>query len=277
MNVAARSVADELVLTRDIAAPRERVFAAWTDARAASRWWAPQDFTPLSCEMDVRPGGAWRRRMRAPDGTVITKWGVYREVVAPERLVFTYSTESAGRHRSRDSGDGDLRRPRRPHAAHAAAYRVRKRRGASRPPGRLEWRPGAPDDVHRDGGSSAMSKIAIGAPARCSRRPRLERRHARPGGAGEPARRDPCRGDRPAVVRERHPDAARHDLPHRLDDQADHGGGDPDPGRAVQAQARRSGRRFPARAGQPPRAQEPRSAGRRSRCRRSVRSACAIS
>jgi uncharacterized protein YndB with AHSA1/START domain len=96
MSIAARSVTDELILTRDIAAPRARVFAAWTDARAASRWWVPQDCTPLSCEMDVRPGGAWRRRMRTPDGTVITKWGVYREVVVPERLVFTYRTESAG-------------------------------------------------------------------------------------------------------------------------------------------------------------------------------------
>jgi uncharacterized protein YndB with AHSA1/START domain len=96
MSIAARSVTDELILTRDIAAPRARVFAAWTDARAASRWWVPQDCTPLSCEMDVRPGGAWRRCMRTPDGTVITKWGVYREVVVPERLVFTYRTESAG-------------------------------------------------------------------------------------------------------------------------------------------------------------------------------------
>ena len=96
MNIASRSATDELVLTRDIAAPRERVFAAWTDARQASRWWAPHDCTPLSCEMDVRPGGAWRRRIRGPDGTVVTKWGVYREVTAPERLVFTYRTESAG-------------------------------------------------------------------------------------------------------------------------------------------------------------------------------------
>ena len=96
MNVAARPIADELVLTRDIAAPRARVFAAWTDARAASNWWVPRDFTPLACEMDVRPGGAWRRRMRAPDGTIVTKWGVYREVAEPERLVFTYRTESAG-------------------------------------------------------------------------------------------------------------------------------------------------------------------------------------
>lgn len=95
MNVLVRPAADELVMTRDIAAPRERVFAAWTDVRQASRWWAPRDFTPLSCEMDVRPGGAWRRRMRAPDGAVVTKHGIYREVVAPERLVFTYTTEGA--------------------------------------------------------------------------------------------------------------------------------------------------------------------------------------
>jgi len=96
MNVVTKPTAHELVLTRDLAAPRAQVFAAWTDERLAFRWWLPQNFTPLSCEMDVRPGGGWRRRMRAPDGTVITKWGVYREVVAPERLVFTYRTESAG-------------------------------------------------------------------------------------------------------------------------------------------------------------------------------------
>src|SRR5260370_16794135 len=96
MNVITKPTAPELVLTRALAAPRAQVLAAWTDARLASRWWAPRNFTPLSCEMDLRPGGTWRRRMRAPDGTVVTKWGVYREVLAPERLVFTYMTEQAG-------------------------------------------------------------------------------------------------------------------------------------------------------------------------------------
>ncbi|MBX9945392.1 MAG: SRPBCC domain-containing protein [Reyranella sp.] len=95
MNVMAKPVAPELILTRDLRAPRARVFAAWTDVRQASPWWAPRDFTTLSCEMDVRPGGIWRRRMRAPDGSVILKHGVYRDVVAPERLVFTYVTENA--------------------------------------------------------------------------------------------------------------------------------------------------------------------------------------
>jgi uncharacterized protein YndB with AHSA1/START domain len=95
MSVVLKPVEGELVITRDFKAPRELVFAAWTDVRQASLWWAPQDFTPLSCEMDLRPGGAWRRRMRAPNGSVVTKHGIYREITAPERLVFTYITEGA--------------------------------------------------------------------------------------------------------------------------------------------------------------------------------------
>lgn len=95
-DVIAKPVAGEVVVARDIAAPRARVFAAWTDERLAARWWAPRDFTPLSCTIDLRPGGVWHRRMRAPDGTVVVKHGVYREIVAPQRLVFTYMTEDAG-------------------------------------------------------------------------------------------------------------------------------------------------------------------------------------
>jgi uncharacterized protein YndB with AHSA1/START domain len=95
MNVMLKPSEHELVLTRELKAPRARVFAAWTDAEQASRWWVPQDSTLLSCEMDVHPGGTWHRRLRVPNGTVITKRGIYREVVAPERLVFTYITEYA--------------------------------------------------------------------------------------------------------------------------------------------------------------------------------------
>ena len=95
MNVMLKPADSELVLTRELKAPRERVFAAWTDVEQASRWWVPQDCTLLSCKMDVRAGGGWHRRMRVPDGGVIAKWGEYREVVAPERLVFTYITEYA--------------------------------------------------------------------------------------------------------------------------------------------------------------------------------------
>src|SRR5216684_5881691 len=61
-------------------------------------------------------------------------------------------------HRSRDAGDGDLRRSRRPHAADSAAHRVRNRHRASQPPGRLDQRPGAAGDFHRHGRRGGMSK-----------------------------------------------------------------------------------------------------------------------
>lgn len=83
----------ELILTREIKAPRERVFAAWTDVAMAAQWWCPSDCTLLGCEMDVRPGGKWHRSMRVPDGSVITKYGVYREVAPPAKLVFTYGSD----------------------------------------------------------------------------------------------------------------------------------------------------------------------------------------
>jgi uncharacterized protein YndB with AHSA1/START domain len=91
MNVAIKP--PELVIKRDFDFPRARVFAAWVDVSQAAQWWAPSEVTLLDCAIDLRPGGAWRRRLREPDGGVITKHGVYREIVPPERLVFTYNTE----------------------------------------------------------------------------------------------------------------------------------------------------------------------------------------
>jgi uncharacterized protein YndB with AHSA1/START domain len=95
MNVALKRDEQALELVRDLKASRERVFAAWIDPDQASRWWVPQSCTLVSCKMDVRPGGGWHRRMRVPNGGVIAKWGEYREVDSPERLVFTYNTEYA--------------------------------------------------------------------------------------------------------------------------------------------------------------------------------------
>jgi uncharacterized protein YndB with AHSA1/START domain len=95
MNVMLKPPGQELVITRDLKAPREKVFAAWTDVAQSSVWWVPNGCTLVSCEMDVRVGGAWRRSMRVPDGSVITKYGVYREVTPTERLSFTYNTDYA--------------------------------------------------------------------------------------------------------------------------------------------------------------------------------------
>jgi uncharacterized protein YndB with AHSA1/START domain len=78
----------ELVLTRVFDAPRELVFKVWTDPKHVARWWGPHGFTNPVCELDLRPGGAIRIHMRAPDGTVYPMTGVFQEIVEPERIVF---------------------------------------------------------------------------------------------------------------------------------------------------------------------------------------------
>ncbi len=79
----------ELAITRLIDAPRERIFAAWTDPEQLKQWFAPQPITTPECEMDPRPGGIFRTLMRGEDGTEYPGTGVFLEVVAPERIVFT--------------------------------------------------------------------------------------------------------------------------------------------------------------------------------------------
>jgi uncharacterized protein YndB with AHSA1/START domain len=95
-NSAAGELAErELVVTRIIDAPRSLVFKAWTEAEQVARWWGPQGFVTTFCEMDIRPGGAFRCCMRSPAGTDHWKRGVYREIVEPERIVFTFAWEDA--------------------------------------------------------------------------------------------------------------------------------------------------------------------------------------
>jgi uncharacterized protein YndB with AHSA1/START domain len=79
----------ELVITRVLEAPRSLVFKAWTEPEHFVRWWGPNGFTTPFCKMDVRPGGVTHFCMRSPEGR--DYWGrwVYREVVPPERIVFT--------------------------------------------------------------------------------------------------------------------------------------------------------------------------------------------
>lgn len=79
----------ELAITRIFDAPRETVFKAWTDSQHLKRWWGPTGFTNPVCEIDLRPGGAIRIDMRAPDGTVYPMGGSFIEIAEPSRLVFT--------------------------------------------------------------------------------------------------------------------------------------------------------------------------------------------
>lgn len=77
----------ELVISRTIDAPRDRVYEAWT--RHLPAWWGPHGMTTPVCEMDLRPGGIFRTVLRAPDGTEYPTRGVFLEVVPNERIVFT--------------------------------------------------------------------------------------------------------------------------------------------------------------------------------------------
>jgi len=84
-----------LVITRIFDAPRELVFEAWADPEHRARWWGPRGFTLIFHEADVRAGGTFRFGVRSPEDTEHWAHGVYREVVAPERLVFTTAWEDA--------------------------------------------------------------------------------------------------------------------------------------------------------------------------------------
>jgi uncharacterized protein YndB with AHSA1/START domain len=79
----------ELLLTRLIDAPREKLFRAWTDPELLKQWFAPLPWTTPKAELDVRPGGANLVVMRGPDGNEFPNRGVYLEIVPNERLVFT--------------------------------------------------------------------------------------------------------------------------------------------------------------------------------------------
>ena len=81
----------EVVITRIFDAPRALVFKAWTDPELRAKWFGPTGFTATVHENDARTGGAYHFHMRGPDYD--GHWhGIYREVVEPERLMFTWPT-----------------------------------------------------------------------------------------------------------------------------------------------------------------------------------------
>jgi uncharacterized protein YndB with AHSA1/START domain len=83
--------ANVFAITRVFDAPRELVFKALTESDRLAQWWGPKGFTWVSATLDLRPGGVFHYCMRAPNGQEM--WGkfVYREIVAPERIVFVNS------------------------------------------------------------------------------------------------------------------------------------------------------------------------------------------
>lgn len=87
----------ELLIERVFNAPRELVFQAWTDPEHIRQWFGPRDYPAREMTMDVRPGGRWRGCLRSTEtGNDLWLGGVYREIVPPERLVFTFAWEEEG-------------------------------------------------------------------------------------------------------------------------------------------------------------------------------------
>jgi uncharacterized protein YndB with AHSA1/START domain len=83
----------EVEMTRVFDAPRELVFAAYTDAKQIPHWWGPRGVTTIVETLDVRPGGVWRFIQHHPDGAEYVFYGEYREIVPPERIVSTFEYE----------------------------------------------------------------------------------------------------------------------------------------------------------------------------------------
>lgn len=89
-------------ITREFNAPRDLVWAAWTEQEHLSQWFSPKGFTRVKAVMDLRPGGTYHYGMRSPDGKEM--WGkwTFREIVPPQKIVlvaqFSDATGGMARH-----------------------------------------------------------------------------------------------------------------------------------------------------------------------------------
>lgn len=105
----------EIHVEREFDAPRDRVFAAYTDPELIPQWWGPRGTTTIVDELDAATGGKWQFRMPNPDGGEIVFRGVFREVTPPERIVQTFEWDGMPGYVSVDTavfedlGDGRTR------------------------------------------------------------------------------------------------------------------------------------------------------------------------
>ena len=89
----AQTTAPTLVIKRTFNAPRERVFAAWTDPKLVSAWFGPPTMVLNNATYDARLGGLYRIEMTSPDGEAFNVRGTFTEFLAPEHLAFTFRWE----------------------------------------------------------------------------------------------------------------------------------------------------------------------------------------
>jgi uncharacterized protein YndB with AHSA1/START domain len=79
-----------IIGVREFDAPRDLVFAAWTDPNHLAQWWGPNGFTTTTMSFDFRAGGVWRFVMHGPDGRDYQNRVTFEEIVRPERIVYRH-------------------------------------------------------------------------------------------------------------------------------------------------------------------------------------------
>jgi uncharacterized protein YndB with AHSA1/START domain len=96
MSIQAAPVADiDFAITRVFDAPRELVWQAWSEPERLAQWWGPKAATIRIVKLDFRPGGIFHYAMAFQPGHDIHGRFIYREIAAPERLVFVISFSDA--------------------------------------------------------------------------------------------------------------------------------------------------------------------------------------
>lgn len=96
----------DLVLQRVIDVPPDLVWTAWTQPEHLKKWFTPAPWTTVECEIDLRPGGAFRTVMRSPEGQDYPSVGCYLEIVPNRRLVWTSALEPGYRPAKRVESKG---------------------------------------------------------------------------------------------------------------------------------------------------------------------------
>ncbi|MEY4548359.1 MAG: hypothetical protein RL685_4554 [Pseudomonadota bacterium] len=87
----------DLVLERVVPVSPEQVWLAWTEPQHLEQWFTPRPWTTKNCEVDLRPGGAFRTVMVSPEGQEHPNSGCYLEIVPQRRLVWTDALEAGFR------------------------------------------------------------------------------------------------------------------------------------------------------------------------------------
>lgn len=78
---------NQLIMTRQFNAPREKVFRAYTSCEHLKNWWGPREWPLTYCKVDFRVGGQYHYCMTGPDGTEAWGLSIYKEIKAPELIV----------------------------------------------------------------------------------------------------------------------------------------------------------------------------------------------